>query len=271
VKQIFKIKDETGSENIQPVLSLWIGEKSLSFAISDFNSKKVKQIAWYTAGEITATNLDEWFNQHPELLIAFYQINVGYNYSQNIILPFSGIQQDQGIEVLKTLYAINSSSTVASDPIKEWQLMNYHAIPATIFKWVGEKFPIANYKNQYSVKIKSANVISSEEILLIDFRPEEFSVIVFKRNKFLIAQTFSYSQPDDVLFYLIRILQQHSISQKDVLVQLSGLIDRQSALFDVLYHYFINVEFREGDWLLPVNDYPSHFFTSLNDLARCAS
>jgi hypothetical protein len=270
VKQLFKIKDAAGSEITQPVLSLWIGEKHLSFAISDFSSKKINQIAWYTAEEINVIKLAEWFKLHPELSIDYYQINVGFNYSQSTIMPFSDFQNNQAMEVLSQLFAINSSSIVVSDPIKEWQLINVHAIPASIFKWIGEKFPIANYRNHYSVKIKSAKAIYNKEILLIDFRPEEFSVIVFNQNKCLLAQTFSYSQPDDVLYYLMRIVVQYSLSQQEVLIQLSGLIDRQSALFNVLHLYFINIEFREGDWVLPANEYPLHFFTSLNDLSRCA-
>jgi hypothetical protein len=52
---------------------------------------------------------------------------------------------------------------------------------------------------------------------------------------------------------------------------LSGLIDKQSALYKELYQYFINIEFSEAGWNMAGTEYPAHFFTSLNDLAQCVS
>lgn len=271
MKQLFQIADETGAEYFQPVLSLWIGEKHISFAISDFNSKKVKQIVWDSAEEVNDSSLEEWYSFHPEVRDDFSKIQIGYNFPQSTLVSAGDFQQDQSKEILRGFSGINDSSIIISDTLIEWQLVNTYAIPAYVHNWVIKKFPGASFKNQYTVNIKSGNIKYAGGSFIIDFRPEEFSVIVLKEGRLILAQTYSYLVPDDVIYYLMKIVHQYSFSQKEVLIQLSGLIDRQSALFKELYQYFINIEFREGEWSLPVSDYPTHFFTSLNDLAKCVS
>ena len=118
--------------------------------------------------------------------------------------------------------------------------------------------------------MNNINSVSEGGSMLIDFRKDDFTMVVTKGSEFLFAQTFDYSTPADVLYYLLKTCQQFSLSQQGLQLQLSGLIDKQSSLCNELYQYFINVEFREANWNVS-NKYPAHFFTSLNDLAKCAS
>jgi hypothetical protein len=49
-------------------------------------------------------------------------------------------------------------------------------------------------------------------------------------------------------------------------------VAKESNLYRELDHYFLALSFREPDWSIPgEQDYPPHFFTSLNDLSLCAS
>ena len=86
----------------------------------------------------------------------------------------------------------------------------------------------------------------------------------------LLAQTFQYKTPSDVVYYLIKACSQNSLSRKDVKVQLTGLIEKESFLYKELNQYFLNLEFRKAAWNSE-NEFPAHYFTSLNDLAKCVS
>ena len=59
------------------------------------------------------------------------------------------------------------------------------------------------------------------------------------------------------------------MSQYEVQLSISGLVDKDSALYKELYSYFINIEFRNANWTHA--DHPNHFFTHLNDIVKCAS
>ena len=100
-------------------------------------------------------------------------------------------------------------------------------------------------------------------------------VMAIKNNSLLVTQIFSYAKSEDVLYWLLKICKQFSLPQTEVKVVLSGLIDRQSAVFKELYQYFLNIEFTtiENDIQLSgdFDEYPVHFFSSLYKLASCAS
>ena len=90
-------------------------------------------------------------------------------------------------------------------------------------------------------------------------------------GKLLISQHYNYTGHEDVLYYLLRTCQQYGLSQEMITLKVSGLIDKQSALYKELYQYFIHLELRDPGWQLPSNDIPAHYFTSLKDLFLCVS
>jgi hypothetical protein len=97
---------------------------------------------------------------------------------------------------------------------------------------------------------------------------------VVKEGKLHIAQTLYYSSPEDILYYLLKTCNQFSLSRDGIQLFISGLIEKESQLFRELYLNFLNITFREPTWKIPAygeKEYPTHFFTALNDLARCES
>ena len=168
------------------------------------------------------------------------------------------------------MHGVPAGSHIISELISEWQLYNTYAVPDEVYKWINQKFPAARSWHQYSLAVKKMNVGNNAGQLLVDFRTDDFTLLVAKDSKMILAQCFSYTTPGDVLYYLLKTCRQFSLSQKDVSLQLSGLVDKNSALYKELYLYFMNVEFRGAGWDTG-SDYPVHFFTLLNDLAQCAS
>jgi hypothetical protein len=173
--------------------------------------------------------------------------------------------------MLELMYGRLFNSQVMMENISSWQVSTFYAIPQDLYNWIGQKFPDCRFRHQYSLSVQNLASPSSTGTLVIDFRTEEFSVIVAKDNKLLLFQTYSYSSPEDVIYYLLKICEQFQLTQELVEIKLSGLIDRNSALYKDLYQYFLHVEFRHSTWSNKNDVYPEHFFTSLNDLAKCAS
>jgi hypothetical protein len=109
--------------------------------------------------------------------------------------------------------------------------------------------------------------------MFIDFKQDEISVIILNESKLLLAQTFSYTTPEDVLYYLLKCCQQLGLSQQQVKVYLSGLIEKDSAIYRELYKYFIDLEFEtlRNDIKLAeeLKVHPEHYFSSISKLASC--
>lgn len=228
------------------------------------------QLAYCSLSELSEAELNEFFAAFPSLQNSFYAAGVVYDLPQSVLVTQKNYKQDDTVLLLNAISGNNGNANTVSELIPEWQLYNIYSVPLDIHEWTSRKFPSARYWHQYSIGIKNINAADIDGSMAVDFRNNDFTVIAAKEGKLLLTQTFSYSAPEDVLYYLLKTCQQFSLSQQGVQLQLSGLVDKQSSLYKELYQYFIHIEFREPTWNVR-SDYPAHFFTSLNDLARCAS
>ena len=269
LKQLFHI-DNGDSNNGQQVLSLRLGKKHISFAVCDKHGSALYQLAYCTVESLNESELTAFFDTFPVIQSSFYEVKVVYDLPQSVLIPSKDHKQENAGLLLSTISGNSGNTNAVSELIAEWQLYNIYSVPAEVHEWASKKFPAAKYWHQYSIGIKNIKAADIGGSLTVDFRNDEFTVMAVKEGKLLLAQTFDYSTPEDVLYYLLKTCQQFSLSQQTVRLQLSGLVDKQSSLYKELYQYFIHIEFREPGWNVR-SDYPVHYFTSLNDLARCVS
>lgn len=281
MKQLFHIINSS-SENPQKILSIRLGEKHGSFVITDKTGNELYELAYCSAEDPSLpagrqltigwneNSLADFFAGYPSIHQSFYQVVVAYDTPQSILTPSSFYKPEEAPMLLKTTHGVAAGSHIISELIPGWQLYNTYAVPDEVYKWVNQKFPAARSWQQYSLAVKKINAAHDEGSMVVDFRQSDLTLIAGRQSRILLAQTFEYTTAEDVLYYLLKTCQQFSLSQKEVNLQLSGLIDKTSGLYKELYLYFSNVEFREAGWNTET-DHPAHFFTSLNDLAQCAS
>lgn len=252
------------------VLSLRLGDNHISFSISNKEGNELYELTYCSFEALNENSLADFLASYPSLQNSFYQVFIAYDYPQSILTPSAVYNPGESQLFLKTMSGSLPGSHIISELISEWQLYNMYAVPDEVYKRINQKFPATTSHHQYSLALKKINTTGNEGSIAVDFRQNDFTVIAGRQSRILLAQIFEYTTPDDVLYYLLKTCQQFSLLQKEVHLQLSGLIDKQSSLYKELYQYFINIEFREAGWNTG-SEYPAHFFTSLNDLAQCAS
>jgi hypothetical protein len=266
---LFNIENEA-TGNGHHVLSLRLGGKHASFAITNKSGTELYKLAYYSSEHWDENELLKLYDANPSFKNAFYEVLVSFDFPQSIFVPSSEYNLEDAELLLQTSGTTNGNENIVSELVPGWQLYNIYAVSKEIQEWVSIKFPMAKCRHQYSLHINNVNAGDPRGNLAVDFRKEMFTVVATSESNLLLAQTFEYTTLEDVLYYLLKICRQFSFSQQVVKLQLSGLIDKQSALYKELYQYFINLEFREAGWKA-TGEYPAHFFTSLNDLAKCVS
>jgi hypothetical protein len=272
LKQLFYIQSGTVSEISEQVLCVRIGDRHFSFAITDRSGVHLYRLGYYTAREMNSDVLSEILSIHPDLGASFYEVQVGFDHPGSVLVPIAYYNMDDVSRIMSTMHGTNGNMSVISEPVNEWQLYNVYAVPADLHEWLHRRFPSGKYHHNHSVRIKLPS--GEPDRLLLDIQPDEFSVIATRGNKLLLAQTYCYTTPEDVLYYLLKACTQFGLSQHDADLCISGLIEKDSKLFRELHHYFVHAAFREPTWSvegMEGNEYPAHFFTPLNDLARCVS
>ena len=274
MKQVYHIISEKKAEPAQQVLSVRVGERHFGFAITTPHAGELYKLSWYTDTEINKFSLDEIYGRHPELHQVYQNIFICYDYPQSIMVPMDQYNKEDAKLMLQTMFGVSGKDAMVNEPVSGWQMHNVYAVPKEVYDWTYERFKTGNYWHTYTIGIKNTVTTDFEGALSADFRTDDFSLVVTKGNKLLLTQTFPYSTPADFIYYLLDTCRQFSFSQETVRVYLSGLIDKDSALYKELHQYFLHIYFRESEWKMsPAEElrYPAHFFTSLNDLAKCVS
>jgi hypothetical protein len=277
LKQVFNIAKAGNGPEGEQVLCVRVGEKHFGFAISSGRteqaSNELLRLVWYGGEQIQNHELEELYSGHPELKDMFSKVLIAYDHPQSVLVPPASHAGNDRL-LLEMMYGINGSHSIIAEDIAGWQLKNIFAVPTPVKEWAIRHFPEAHFYHGYSIGVKLIDNTAMEGSLLVDFRSNDFTVIASKGNRLLMAQTFSYTTPDDVIYYLVKICTEFGFSQQQVKIAITGLVEKESNLYRDLVQYFLNIRFREPSWLLPIKEednYPSHFFTSLNDLALCES
>lgn len=250
------------------VLALQLGEAYAGFTISDKSGSNLYRVAYCIADEWDETTLLAFFDKYGLSQEQFYEVQVAWAFSFVTSVPARNFQFENATGVLTGLYGAAGMGNVVSESVPEWQLQTSYVLPVFVTETIKKKFPAAKHRHLRSLLLKKM-ISEPEGILQVVFETDRFMVVAAKHGRLLLAQTYEYACAEDVLYYLLRICNEFSLAQQEVVLQLSGLFDKQSALYRELYQYFIHVKINDASW--GETTYPAHFFTSFNYLAQCAS
>ena len=250
------------------VLLLEIGEDFCCYALLKGRERNFYQIKYFTYDqtqdeERLAGILNDLKNENCEKLI------VCSAFSQSMLVPNKYAEQARSL--LNAVHDLPSQKFF-SDGIPEWQVITAYSMPESIFHLIAERFSSVQFFHAYTSGLKIYNGFVASDQVDIHFTTKHFRALVKKDKHVQLAQTYSYKTPLDVAYYLLKICYEFKLKQSEVFVIVSGLIDQDSAMYNELHNYFLNLHFAQAPaYSLPDNEYPHHYFTSLYNLAACVS
>ena len=90
-------------------------------------------------------------------------------------------------------------------------------------------------------------------------------MVYVKHNQLQLTQSYSFNSPDDILYYILGIIQQDQQTAIQAQIEISGLIDQQIGLYEQIKKSFGIVSFDEinlDDTVkIGLEKYPVYTFT----------
>lgn len=265
LKTVFAIGDDASGCD---TLLLEIGEGYCCYAFLKGTERTFRQIKYLTYDELEAEKkitqaLDEIENEHCEKIV------VCSAYPQSMMIPgqFNHINS----AFLDTIYDMPAQKSF-TDRVPEWQMMISYFIPDRIFDLIQERFSSVQFFHAYTPALKIYNGFVANDQIDIHFSTQQFRVLVKKEKQVQLAQIYSYKTPLDVVYYLLKICYEFGLDQSQTFLIVSGLIDKDSAMYSELHNYFLNIHFAQApSYSLPDSEHPHYYFASLYNLAACVS
>ena len=259
-----EIGDIKTAANEKDFLLIEIGESY--YMISVFNNQKKEftalQFATVEAADI-ADKIDAVIKDIGSS--QFEKIVICSAFTNAVMVPRK-LHSDNGLKIFdKNQYQLEAV-------IPEWQMVALFSLPKQLYQKLDAAFPNATVTHCYAPALKVYNGFVSQNQVSVHFVPNQFRVIVKKDQHLQLAQTYNYTAPLDVVYYLLKICNEFNFSQTETYIIISGFIEENSALYKELNAYFSNVHFASKPAVSIVeNKYPQHFFTSMYNLASCVS
>ena len=199
----------------------------------------------------------------------FQSVFVCSAFPQSLLVPSKYFTEN--FDALDIIYD-QPAQVYKHDSIPEWQIVNTYSFPSTMHAILENAFQVIQYRHVYTPALKVYNGYVADNQLTVHFTPQHFRVLLKKDATVQLAQTYFYTTPLDVIYYLLKICYEFELEQSSVYIILSGLVEKKSSLYSELHQYFGNVHFAHPPEIkLPENEYPHYFFTSLYNLATCVS
>lgn len=265
MKTIFTIGKNNTSCN---VLLLEIGEDYCCYALLKGEERTFYYIKYLTYDRLEireelARLFDEIRSENCDKVI------VCSAFSESMLVPQHFNQVNEAL--MDVVFEKNSRHQL-TDSIPEWQINTVYSMPAGVYDVVTDKFPGAKFFHAYTPSLKIYNGFVASNQIDIHFSTQNFRIVVKKEKQVQLAQTYSYKNPLDVVYYLLKICYEFQLSQSEVFIIVSGLIEEDSALYKELHNYFLHLHFAQAPaYSLPDNAHPHYYFTSLYNLAACVS
>jgi len=180
----------------------------------------------------------------------------------------------------QTYFKLNFKSAtdvkVSGSHINVYDLFVVYSIENELNKELFHLFQDPKIVHHSEVLLNSVNRMSrnnSNRQLFLNVRQTEIDIIVTEGKKLILLNSFSRNSNEDVLYYTLFVCEQLGIDIEQIQLSLLGEIEKESALFKLLYTYIRKINFCDRsktlDFSSKFNQIPVHFYHTLFNLALC--
>lgn len=275
LKQIFHIKSDHFLNVPDPVLLMEVGAQHVCFGIINRENRQLLEAGYYVTDQDDFWLLEHLYEHHMDLQAPFNQTLISYHFPDSIFVPLRYFNPTEAPFLINSLVGKIADEIILSEPVTDWQLQNIYRVSRSLHLILEKNFATGKFWHTYTIALKNSSSANDGTKLWADFKTHEFTVLLIRDHVFQLAQTFPYSTPADVLYHLLKVCSNFSIIQNEINIILSGLIEKQSALYEELHKYFLHIEFNSPNGAIRMDesfyDYPAHYFSSIYKLAACVS
>ncbi|HEY8387901.1 MAG TPA: DUF3822 family protein [Parasegetibacter sp.] len=178
---------------------------------------------------------------------------------------------------LNTICGNLHNSEVMTETIHPHGIVNVYRIPSGVYDLIASRFSEESCSHCYSVLLKSLKQRNDQEEAVMDlvFYPGRMMVALTINGKINLIQNISYNSSEEAIYYLLNVREQFSLDVNTLKVNLSGLLDSSSGLYDEICKYFFRADFAarpsEINYDAAFDEFPSHFFIPIFNLGLCVS
>ena len=219
----------------------------------------------------TADYIQQIIAKHPFLQQKFASVHIIYSYAASVLLPQEFFDSTDHKAMLELVYGNCGEQIIKSDFMQQYSIHNIYCIPSVIHEVMNRNFAAAKHKHHFSCMPDLLSGLDTN--LYCIFGHGQMKAMIKKSGKLQAMQLFEFKTPQDAAYHLLNLCQSFEVDVKNCALLLSGMVTENSALYNELYKYFLQIQFVPlSDSLQYPNEmdnYPSHYFSHLFSITAC--
>ena len=198
--------------------------------------------------EAITRDLREYFQKNELLQHPFKKVVLIHENELSSFVPESMFDEDCLPDYLKFNIKILENDFIAYDSIKNHDLVNVYIPYVNANNFLFEYFGAFEYQHYSSILVSTLlnkAPWKKEACMFVHKHKEHFEIVVLKNRKLLLYNTFTYTAPEDLIYYILFTAEQLDMDPGTFPLYLLGTITEGDAFYEAARTYIRNVVFGE--------------------------
>ena len=243
-------------------LSIQISLSGLSFCIlnrSDSEVTFLKRINFENklVPETVLGELESAISSEPHLSQPFDAVLVLFQNELSNLVPEEFFEEKNAADYLKFSSKIIKTDFISHDKIEANDSINVFVPYMNLNNYLFEVYGEFEYKHASTIlleQILKAEEGSNNDKMYINVEPFHFEMVVVKKGKLQLYNTFEYFTKEDFIYFVLFSVEQLKLNPETLTVKLTGHIVKDDDLHQLLYTYIRYVEFDHPSITYSYND-----------------
>ncbi len=238
-------------------LSVQVSLTGLSFFIRDeesgtfFFEKQIDFTETRNPDEVL-NEIENTYNQFEELQSTIKEVTVIHQNTLFSLVPKALFQENNLEDYLKFNSRLLATDYVAFDYPEAHEFVVVYVPLTNVNNYFFEKYGSFTFLHSSTVFIEKT--LSEERNdhslkMFVKLYKNQMDVLVTSGKQIQLFNSFTYSTPEDFIYYILFIAEQLQLNPETFQLQLSGCISKEDSFYNIAYTYIRNVSIENEDKL----------------------
>jgi len=249
-------------QNTNKELSIQVSLNGLSFCILNRSTNTIEYLNKIDF-QSKLTPFDALHRLKTELSASavfsdeFRTVTVTHQNELSTVVPKSLYDERQKVDYLKFNAKILKTDYITHDEISINNSVNVYIPYVNINNYIFDTFGEFVYKHSSTLLIETIlgqDQASDKSKIFINVNKMTLEVLVVHNGKLQLFNNFEFHSKEDFIYYVLFVFEQLQLDVESTPVILSGLIDKDDELFNILYTYVRHVSIVESNYNYKFSD-----------------
>lgn len=197
------------------------------------------------------------------------KIKLFYDTPESLLIPNTFFKNEIEAETLNLMFGEDDDTVVKSEQINELNIQHIYRISKNIESLLISNFPKAKFCHSTTKQLKTDVMVNSMICMMFN---NVIKVFLYKSGQLQIVKHFSFTTHEDVAYSLLNTCSVYGVDPSDVQLRLMGMLAKESAVYQTLHNYFLDIDFdNNASGIQMGNEFselPKHYLAHLIELAQ---